>query len=555
MEIIANLVDVSNNKIVPSIITVENGKIKEISQTNQPCSNYVLPPFVDSHIHIESSMLVPSEFARAASIHGTVAVVADPHEIANVLGIEGIRYFIENANSNNSEKKMKFFFGVPSCVPATDFETSGAKITTNDVKILFDKDNLIYLGEMMNFPGVIYNVSDVIEKIQIAKERGKVIDGHCPKLTNDDLKKYINAGISTDHECTNIDEAIEKIELGMKIQIRNGSSAKDFDNLFPLIDKFPDSVMFASDDLHASDLLNGHINLLIKKSISQGANLMNVLKAASINPINHYNLDVGKLQIGDDADFVIVDNLKDFNILQTYSCGKIIAENGKTLIEQIHINTINNFMANEITFESITVVNTKQNANALMNNTVEVNIIEVMNGLIVTDRSKDMLEIVNNQIQSNKAKDILKLVVLNRYKENVIPTVAFVRGFGINDGAIAASIAHDSHNIIAVGSDDESICKAINAIIVAKGGIAIAAKSSGLVNILPLPIAGLVSNKDVNFVAKEYLKLETEVKKIGTKLDSPFMTLSFMALPVIPKLKLTDKGLFNVEKFAFEELM
>lgn len=577
MEIIANLVDVANNRISPSIISIENDKIKKIDQTEQPCSNYILPPFVDSHIHIESSMLVPSEFARIASIHGTVAVVSDPHEIANVLGIEGIRFFIENANSNNLKNKMKFFFGVPSCVPATDFETSGAKITPNDVRILFDEERLTYLGEMMNFPGVINDVPDVIEKIRIARDRGKVVDGHCPRLTKDDLQKYISAGISTDHECTNLDEATEKIQLGMKIQIRNGSSAKDFDNLFPLIDRFSDAVMFASDDLHTSDLLNGHINLLVKKAVSQGANLMNVLKAASLNPINHYKLDVGKLQVGDDADFVIVDNLKDFNILQTYCCGKIIAENGKTFIEQIPIKIVNNFKARfaEVVPQAI-AVKLKQDSDTandakstitsanIITNDVIVNIIEAQNGLLVTERSKEKLEINHNEIQASKEKDILKLVVLNRYEENAKPSVAFVRGFGITNGAIATSIAHDSHNIIAVGSDDESICNVMNAIIFEKGGIAVYSKEllpysdklqKSVLNVLPLPVAGLMSDMDANFVARENLILEKAVKNIGTKLDSPFMTLSFMALLVIPKLKLSDKGLFNVETFSFEDLI
>jgi adenine deaminase len=506
-------------------------------------------------------MLVPSEFARAASIHGTVAVVSDPHEIANVLGIEGVRYFVENSKFNfekntevnqNQSKLFKFYFGVPSCVPATNFETSGAKIDANDVKILFDEDNLHFLSEMMNFPGVIYEDEQVLEKIKIAKERKKVIDGHAPGLTKNDLKKYSKAGITTDHECTNLAEAIEKIELGMKIQIRNGSSAKDFENLFPLIDMFPDSVMFCSDDLHSADLLKSHINLLIKKSLEKGANLFNILKAASLNAINHYKLDVGQLEINDDADFVIVDNLQDFNILQTYCCGKLIAENGKTLINSIPIKIINNFAAKPITPEVLKI--NYKNPKALVTKAL-VNVIEVENGKIVTKKTQKELNIHNKEIISNPEKDILKLIVLNRYEKSAIPAIAFVTGFEISNGAIATSIAHDSHNIIAVGANDESICEAINQIISEKGGISVVNKTANLTNILPLPIAGLISEKAANFVAKKHHELEIEAKKLGTKLDSPFMMLSFLALLVIPELKLSDKGLFNSKDFCFEELV
>jgi adenine deaminase len=544
MEIKSNFVDVINDRIFSAIVKVENGIIIDISETNEIFSNYILPPFIDSHIHIESSMLVPSEFSRFASINGTVATISDPHEIANVLGIEGIRYFINNSQS----VPFKFYFGVPSSVPATNFETSGAKINADDIKTLFENDKLYYLSEMMNFPGVIYDSPEVLEKIQIAKENGKVIDGHCPNLRGKDLQKYVKAGISTDHECTTVEEAIEKIKLGMKIQIRNGSSAKDFDNLFPLLNQYPNDVMFASDDIHPEDLLKGHINLLIKSAINKGANLMNVLKAASINPINHYKLDVGMLRKGDWADFVIVDNLKDLNVLQTYCNGKLIAENGKSLINAIEPNIINNFKAKPIDIKKLTVeINNKTQKS------VKVNTIGVTSGKITTQKLECDLTVRNGIIYADEENDILKLIVLNRYEDNANPAIAFVKGFGLKNTAIATSIAHDSHNIIAVGSDDEKLHKAINELIKNKGGIAVVTQDA--TDCLALPIAGIVSNKDAYYVAEKHKKLETLAKQNGTKLESPFMTLSFLALLVIPELKLSDKGLFNSKEFRFEELI
>ena len=552
MEIKGNVVDVIANKIEPAIVSIAKGKIAEIKKTKEKYDNYILPPFVDSHIHIESSMVMPSEFAKIAATHGTVAVVADPHEIANVLGIEGVRHFINNSKSI----PFKFYFGVPSCVPATNFETSGAKIDANDVKKLFEEDKLHFLSEMMNFPGVIHNVPTVMEKIEIAKSKKKVIDGHCPKLSGKNLKKYIESGISTDHECTTLDEAIEKINLGMKIQIRNGSSAKDFENLFSLIDVFPASVMLSSDDLKPENLLEGHINLLVKNAVKKGMNLMNVLRAASLNPIEHYNLNVGMLRRGDDADFIIIDNLRDFNVLQTFCCGKLIAENGKTKIKAEKSEIINNFSATPISPKMLTVLDQNDGYSRdklACNDDVLVNVIGVTNGQIVTKKLECRLQIKNGDILPDVENDVLKLIVLNRYAKNQKPAVAFVKGFGLKDTAIATSISHDSHNIVAVGTDDEKICKAVNEIIKNKGGISLATPQN--IEILELPIAGIISDDSIKNVAKKHTKIEKYVRELGSQLDSPFMTLSFLALLVIPELKLSDKGLFNSNEFRFEELI
>ena len=538
-----NLVDVINGKITNSDLLVENGFIKSITQKDGISSNYIIPPFVDSHIHFESSMLTPSEFARTAAIHGTIGVVADPHEIANVMGVEGVRYFIEDAK----KVPLKIFFGAPSCVPATDFESSGARITAKEIEELFEVDELHFLSEMMNFPGVLSGDKCVLEKINIAKKYKKVIDGHCPGLTGNNLRNYINTGITTDHETTTLEEAKEKILNGMQIQIRNGSAAKDFNQLYTLINEFPDKLMFCSDDLEPADLKKGHINLLVKKAISKGMELMKVLKVASINPIMHYNLNIGMLQVGDPADFVVVDNLTDFNVIQTYCDGKIIAENGKTKLEYHQPKIINNFNTNKITHVDLQI---KLTNNKDIKESVLTNVIGITNSRIITKLEQHLLPVKNGTIMSDLENDIVKLVVHNRYKPRRKPAKAFVQGMQLKNIAIASSVAHDSHNIIAAGGDDNLICNAINTLVDAKGGMAVALYNE--TKILKLPIAGLMSDLSIDEVAKLKDDLENIVyQKGGCKLDAPFMTLSFLALLVIPELKLSDRGLFNVSNFTF----
>lgn len=533
----SNIVDIVNERIFPGRLEIDHGKIKSIEEIEGSFDNFILPGFIDSHIHIESSMLVPSNFAKIASIHGTVATISDPHEIANVLGIKGIEFMINDAN----KVPFKFFFGAPSCVPATTFETAGSIITGNDIEQLFDKYHLKYLSEMMNYPGVIFEDKDVLEKIQIAKSRGLPIDGHSPKLRGSYLEKYIKAGISTDHETTELDEALEKIMLGMKILIRDGSAANDFDKLNSLISSHSEMVMFCSDDKHPDDLLKGHINLMVKKAIKNGHNLFNVLKAASYNPVKHYKLEVGLLRVGDDADFIIINNLKEFNVINTFVKGIKIAENGHSLLPDLEIDLINRFDCSEkFPYNFFVKPQGKK-----------IKVIEVIEGEIITKVTTADEFVIHSNVVSDISQDILKCTVVNRYA-NTKPAVAFVKGFGLKIGAIASSVAHDSHNIIAVGVSDNEICKAVNAVINLGGGLV--AVDGTDYTYLPLPVAGLMSDKSAYQVAEKYSMLQEKVKSFGSCLKSPFMTLSFLALLVIPSLKLSDKGLFDVQTFSFTEL-
>ncbi len=537
-KISGNIVDVVNERIYKGQITVENGKIVQIDENISDSDQYIMPGFVDSHIHIESSMLSPVEFAKASVIHGTVACVADPHEITNVLGIEGVRFMINEGKN----VPFKFFFGAPSCVPATSFETSGAKLSSTEIDELFKNNEVSFLAEMMNFPGVIFNDFDVMKKINIAHKYNKPIDGHAPGLSGEQLKTYADAGITTDHECMNTDEAIEKIENGIKIQIREGSAAKNFDDLIKLAQNYSDKIMFCSDDKHPDDLLKGHLNLIFKRALENRINPIIVAKILSFNPIKHYSLNVGLLQKGDAADFIVFDNFDSFNINATYINGEKVAEEGMSLINSNkNIDCPNSFNALPIDVNDITVEAKSD----------YIKVIEVEDGQLYTKTLIEKITNINGFVVSNTETDVLKMVVLNRYSPSK-PSVGFIKNIGFKNGAIASSIAHDSHNIVAVGVSDEDIVKAINCIIDEKGGICVVDTKG--VEVLPLPIAGLMSDKGIVEVAGLYEKINQRTLNLGTNLKSPFMTLSFMSLLVIPELKLSDKGLFDGLKFSFTNL-
>lgn len=517
---------------------MENGLIVQIEKTNLPVDAalpFIMPGFIDSHVHIESSMLVPSEFARLAVVHGTIATVSDPHEIANVCDKAGVQFMLDNAK----QTPFHFYFGAPSCVPATIFETAGAKLDSNDVKELLDKDEIVYLSEMMNFPGVLNGDKEVLKKISAAKSAGKPVDGHAPGLSGDDAKKYIEAGISTDHECFTLEEAAWKLKCGMKIIIREGSAAKNFDALIPLLKDYPKRMMFCSDDKHPDSLVEGHINDLCKRAVAAGIPLFNVIGAACINPVLHYTLKTGLLRNGDAADFIIVKNLIDFEVMQTFIQGNLVAENGQTLLHSVPVNPVNNFNCKPISVNDILFPNPGKE---------KIPVIEALDGQLVTNNIFLKPLIQDGQIISDTENDILKLVVVNRYT-TAPPAIAFIKNFGINRGAIASSVAHDSHNIIAVGADDLSIVRAINLIIQHRGGICCVDKHNE--QILPLPIAGLMNSEDGYYVAEQYAKLDKKAKAIGAHLSAPFMTLSFMALLVIPEIKLSDMGLFDGKAFQF----
>jgi len=537
MQIQGQIVDIQNRRIYAGEITVENGKITAIIEKNHDVQHYILPGFIDSHIHIESSMLVPSEFAKIAVLHGTVATISDPHEIANVLGPAGVYYMIENGK----KVPLKFHFGAPSCVPATIFETAGATIDSEGIKELMDSPDIYYLAEMMNYPGVLFDDAEVLKKIEWAKHFNKPVDGHAPGLRGEPIKKYISAGISTDHECFTFEEAEEKLSLGMKILIREGSAAKNFEALIDLLPENYENMMFCSDDKHPDDLIVGHINLLCARAVAKGIDVFKVLQAACVNPVNHYKMNVGLLQENDPADFIVVENLVNFKVKKTYINGELVAQNGESFVTPIPFETPNNF---NITSKKISDF-------AVSGSGSKIRVIEALEGQLITNEMHHKSLIVDGKIVSDTENDILKMAVVNRY-ENTTPAIAFIKNFGLKKGAIASSVAHDCHNIVVVGTSDEEICNAVNLIIENRGGVC--AVNGAENKILPLPVAGIMSDKNGWETGKLYQEIDAMAKALGSNLKAPFMTLSFMALLVIPDLKLSDKGLFSGNTFSFVDL-
>lgn len=538
----ANVVNIAARQIFPAEVQISDGKITTIQPTDTPCKHFLIPGFTDAHVHIESSMLVPAQFARLAVLHGTVATVSDPHEIANVTGIEGVRYMVRNGNS----VPFKFCFGVPSCVPATTFETAGATIGPEQVRELFQTDRLKYLAEMMNWPGVLYGNDDVAAKIAIAQELEKPIDGHAPGLRGAQAQQYAAAGMSTDHECFTAEEALDKLAAGMKIIIREGSAAKNFNELAPLLHEHWQQMMFCSDDKHPDSLLEGHINQLAARAVALGVDVFKVLEVACLNPIHHYGLEVGQLRIGDPADCILVEDLTHFKVLQTWINGELVAENGHSFIKAPVAEKQNHFNAQPVSAESLRIRATSDTIRAIV----------ALDGELITREEIVTATIQNDFVIADPAKDLLKIVVVNRYN-NAPPAIGFIRGFGLQQGAIASSVAHDSHNIVAVGTNDELLSKAINAVVEAQGGVS--ACNNEETKLLPLPVAGLMSAEDAYFVAQAYQDIDAFAKQLCTPalilpLQAPFMTLSFMALLVIPSLKMSDLGLFDGNKFEFTQV-
>ncbi|REG88157.1 adenine deaminase [Winogradskyella sediminis] len=534
MKLKGNIVDIQNRSIYQGEVTVENGKIKSIEKKNCDENHYILPGFVDAHIHIESSMLVPSEFAKIAVNHGTVSTVSDPHEIANVLGVKGVEFMIENGK----QTPFKFNFGAPSCVPATSFESAGAVIDSDAIKTLMENPDIKYLAEMMNYPGVIYDDAEVLKKIEWAKHYNKPVDGHAPGLRGENLTKYISAGISTDHECFSFDEGLEKLQKGMKVIIREGSAAKNFEALIGLLDEHYENMMFCSDDKHPDDLLLGHINQLCARAVAKGVDVFKVLQAACVNPVKHYNLDVGLLNVGDAADCIVVEDLKDFKTLETYINGQLVFANGVSHVKHVDFENLNNFNTDkkdvsDFRFES---------------DAKKIRVIECLDGELVTNEIIVDSKIENGNLVSNTETDVLKMTVVNRY-QNDKPSIAFIKNYDLKEGAIASSVGHDSHNIIAIGVSDEAICKAVNLLVENEGGIC--AVSDTEEKVVALPVAGIMSDKNAEVIGKQYSELDKMAKQLGSQLHAPYMSLSFMALLVIPALKLSDKGLFDGGKFEF----
>lgn len=537
MQIQGQIVDIQNRRIYAGEITIENGKIISLNEKNHDVKQFIMPGFIDSHIHIESSMLVPSEFAKIAVLYGTVATISDPHEIANVLGKAGVYYMIENGK----KVPLKFHFGAPSCVPATTFETAGAVIDSEGIKELMASPDIYYLAEMMNYPGVLFDDEEVLKKIEWAKHFEKPVDGHAPGLRGEPIKKYISAGISTDHECFTFEEAEEKLSLGMKVLIREGSAAKNFEALIDLLPENYENMMFCSDDKHPDDLIVGHINLLCARAVAKGIDVFKILQAACVNPVNHYKMKVGLLKENDAADFIVVEDLVNFKVKQTYINGELVAENGESFVKHIPFETPNNFniTAKEISDFAVSGSGTK------------IRVIEALEGQLITNEIHHKPLIVDGKIVSDTENDILKMAVVNRY-QNTKPAIAFIKNFGLKKGAIASSVAHDCHNIVVVGTSDEEICNAVNLIIKNTGGVCAVNGSKN--KMLALPVAGIMSDKNGWETGKLYQEIDAMAKELGSNLKAPFMTLSFMALLVIPDLKLSDKGLFSGNTFSFVDL-
>ena len=547
-----NIVDIPNQRVFKGEITIKDGKIFSVEEKQHNVNHYILPGFVDAHIHIESSMLVPSEFARIAVKHGTIATVSDPHEIANVLGVEGVEFMI----NNGKETPFKFNFGAPSCVPATSFESAGAVIDSEGIKTLMANPDIKYLAEMMNYPGVLFKDDEVLKKIAWAKHYNKPIDGHAPGLRGDDLTKYIQAGISTDHECFTFEEGLEKLQKGMKVLIREGSAAKNFEALIDLLPEHYENMMFCSDDKHPDDLLLHHINNLCARAVAKGMDVFKVLQVACVNPVKHYNLDVGLLNVGDFADCIVVEDLKDFKTLQTYINGELVFDEDISKIDSVPFEILNNFQTDkkdvsDFRYESSATLR-------LRSGQAKIRVIEALEGQLVTNEIIVESLLQDGNLVSNVEKDILKMTVVNRFQIQK-PAIAFIKNFGLKKGAIASSVGHDSHNIIAVGVSDEAICKAVNLLIETKGGICAVSDSENLSadkaeKVVALPVAGIMSDQDAKTIGKQYAELDKMAKQLGSTLHAPYMTLSFMALLVIPSLKLSDKGLFDGNTFQFTNI-
>jgi adenine deaminase len=536
--IAGHLVDVEQRRIVSAEVVVRDGIIAAIEprSASEVPPVYLLPGFVDAHVHIESSLLPPPEFARLAVVHGTVATVSDPHEIANVLGIEGVRYM----RQAGAMVPFVFWFGAPSCVPATRFETAGAELTVEDIRTLFE-EGVPYLSEMMNFPGVLAQEPEVMAKIALARSYGRPVDGHAPGLRGEQAQQYAAAGISTDHECFTLEEALDKVRAGMWILIREGSAARNFEALHPLLRLHPERCMFCTDDLHPDRLVAGHINVLVRRAVAAGYELFDVLRAACLHPVQHYGLPLGLLRPGDSADFIVVEDLKEFRVVATYIRGECVAREGSSLIERCSVAVVNRFHKRLVREEELRVP--AEGA--------RLRVIEAYDGQLVTGELHLPAPVREGFVVADPEQDILKLVVVNRYAA-APPAVAFIRGFGLRQGALASSVAHDSHNVIAVGASDSELCRAINAVMEHEGGLAVA--EGDHVEVLPLSIAGLMSPEDGYTVAHRYTELDAAAKRLGSPLQAPFMTLSFMALLVIPALKLSDRGLFDGRAFRFVPL-
>ena len=535
-QISGTVIDVINRRMFGGCIEVGvDGRIRAIRAEAHPQPGYILPGLVDAHVHVESSMLCPAAFARSAVCHGTIAAVTDPHEIANVLGMAGVEFMVTEA----ARTPFHFAIGAPSCVPATPFDTAGAVLDAAAVARLLDRANISHLAEMMNVPGVLTGDDEVMAKLDAAHRWGKPVDGHAPDLRGKEMQRYLQAGISTDHECLSEEEAMEKAAAGMHILLRRGSAARSFTTLLPVLGRFPEQCMFCTDDLHPDALLQGHIDVLVRIALAEGFALFDVLRAASLNPVRHYGLKMGLLQVGDPADWIEVDNLQAFRIRRTVLGGQVVAQDGVARL-QAHqpLSMPNHFRLQPLQVEQF----------ALPARSGQCRVIGLRDGDLFTEEILCWPTTGEGLVLSNPGRDLLKLAVCNRYAEASEPALALVKGLGLQSGALAASVAHDSHHLICVGSDDALMARAANAIINCGGGLA-AVNGQGEMALMPLPVAGLMTTEQCEVAAEQYRQVTAMARSCGCRLGAPFMALSFLALPVIPELKLTDRSLFDARLF------
>lgn len=525
------VVDVVARRVFPGEIDIQDGRIAAVREVPEAPGRYLMPGFVDAHVHIESSLLPPSEFARLAVVHGTVATVSDPHEIANVLGLDGVRYMLDDAAS----VPLKISFGAPSCVPASALETTGGRLGPQEVEALLADPRISHLGEVMDFPAVLAQDPAVHAKIAAARRLAKPVDGHAPGLVGGALASYVAAGIGTDHESTTLREAQAKVKAGLKVMLREGSAARAFDALAPMLEAYPDQVMFCCDDLHPNDLMEGHIDAIVRRAVKDGYDLFAVLRAATLNPVRHYGLPVGLLQPGDPADVLEVDDLEAFSIRRVFIDGLLAYDHGRVTFPRVHQRPINKFVGGPRSRTDFII----------SAESPEVRVIQVHDGELVTHEVKRKVHPQAGEVRADPVRDILKLVVVPRYHDGPA-AVALVEGFGLRRGALASSVAHDAHNVVAVGADEEALQAAVNAVIEARGGLAVSA--DGITDLLPLPVAGLMSDLEGAECALRYASLEARARILGARLRAPLMALSFLALPVIPHLKLSDQGLVATDR-------
>jgi adenine deaminase len=540
------IVNVFSGEIYVADVAIYKGTVAGIGEYEgnkviDAASKLILPGLIDSHVHLESSMLTPVEFAKAVLPNGTTAVVADPHEIANVLGKKGIAYILKASEG----LPLDFYFMLPSCVPATSLETSGARLKAADLMPFLKHRRVLGLAEIMNYPGVLSGDAGVLQKLRSFSDQ--IIDGHAPGLSGKDLSAYVGAGITSDHECTSTDEAREKMRLGMTIFIREGSAAKDMEALLPAVTPANSRCFcLATDDFQPGDLKKG-INELVKKAIRLGLDPMTAVQMATINPARHFGLKrKGAVLPGYDADLVIIDSFDDFTVEMVFKQGKLVAK-GDTCVIPFKSSY------QEQTKRTVRIRSVTKQDIRIKAATGHARVIELIPDQIETRHSVLPVSEQGGFVFSDPERDILKLIVIERHKASGNIGLGLVKGFGLRSGAIAGTVAHDSHNIIAAGISDDDILVAVSEIRKLQGGLVVVHNKKVLAEI-PLPVAGLISDKPLSYVVKKLAEIEAAVNELGVRIKHPFGTLSFLALPVIPELKLTDMGLVDVNQFKFVEL-